>query len=283
MKRLEKDVLKAMDEDADLISSVAASVRNSNDDNNKPNDARNTTVCENKDIDGPQHQRPTTLNNKPLLRLSRGSSVDSQPPPPPRSPFQSNPLLTAHDYAKSPLMEGCPEPAAASACCESYYDNGDDDDDDINEDHQESSRDSCAPTSRLEAEVVEDNSSSSRSMSSDSPPASCEERSDDQKADAGGDAADLNMDRIQLIDGEKAGDGDEKPFGESTNVEEASTVQPTATSIVHDDAPDHVAANTTEQTGDKGKQEEEENDKGLKCRMSSGQVSFKQTECADLQ
>ena len=91
------------------------------------------------------------------------------------------------------------------------------------------------------------------------------------------------MDRIQLIDGEKAGDGDEKPFGESTNVEEASTVQPTATSIVHDDAPDHVAANTTEQTGDKGKQEEEENDKGLKCRMSSGQVSFKQTECADLQ
>ena len=70
---------------------------------------------------------------------------------------------------------------------------------------------------------------------------------------------------------------------ESTNVEEASTVQPTATSIVHDDAPDHVAANTTEQTGDKGKQEEEENDKGLKCRMSSGQVSFKQTECAELQ
>ena len=31
---------------------------------------------------------------------------------PPRSPFQSNPLLTAHDYAKSPLMEGIDEEVA---------------------------------------------------------------------------------------------------------------------------------------------------------------------------
>jgi len=42
------------------------------------------------------------IKNKPLLRVSRGSSFDSQP----KSPFQSNPLLTAHDYSKSPMMEG---------------------------------------------------------------------------------------------------------------------------------------------------------------------------------
>merc|ERR1719318_2435486 len=41
--------------------------------------------------------------------ISRCSSIDSQASPPPRSPFQSNPLLTAHDYAKSPLMEGLEE------------------------------------------------------------------------------------------------------------------------------------------------------------------------------
>ena len=45
------------------------------------------------------------VSNKPLIRLSRGSSMDCQP----KSPFQSNPLLTAHDYSKSPMMEGCEE------------------------------------------------------------------------------------------------------------------------------------------------------------------------------
>jgi len=45
--------------------------------------------------------------NKPLLRVSRGSSAESTQQP--LSPFQSNPLLTAHDYSKSPLMEGCEE------------------------------------------------------------------------------------------------------------------------------------------------------------------------------
>ena len=52
-------------------------------------------------------QRPTkSLVNKVI---SRCSSIDSQYSGPPRSPFQSNPLLTAHDYAKSPLMEGLEE------------------------------------------------------------------------------------------------------------------------------------------------------------------------------
>lgn len=50
--------------------------------------------------------------NKPLVRVfSRGSSIDSQPP---TSPFQSNPLLTAHDYAKSPLIEGLEESSSTS-------------------------------------------------------------------------------------------------------------------------------------------------------------------------
>jgi hypothetical protein len=103
-----------MDEDADLISSVAASVRHSS----SQGDARNTTTC--------SSQKPA---NKSLLRLSRCSSVDSQPSQPPRSPFQSNPLLTAHDYAKSPLMEGCPEPPPTPQTAWSSID-GDHDDND---------------------------------------------------------------------------------------------------------------------------------------------------------
>lgn len=72
---LEADVLKAMSDDADLI----------------------------KDASSSHLKVPGKIRNKPLLRVSRGSSIDSQP----KSPFQSNPLLTAHDYSKSPLMEGC--------------------------------------------------------------------------------------------------------------------------------------------------------------------------------
>ena len=53
----------------------------------------------------PSEMRPSkSLVNKVI---SRCSSIDSQYSP--RSPFQSNPLLTAHDYAKSPLMEGLEE------------------------------------------------------------------------------------------------------------------------------------------------------------------------------
>ena len=63
-----------------------------------------------------EHREPSpkpvaTAESKPSKSLvnkviSRCSSIDSQYSGPPRSPFQSNPLLTAHDYAKSPLMEG---------------------------------------------------------------------------------------------------------------------------------------------------------------------------------
>jgi hypothetical protein len=120
VKRLEKDVLKAMDEDAELITAVAASARViGGDSKSAVVAAAEVSVSSTATTDGmkqedQQHEPtpppppppPALLNNKPLLRLSRGSSLDSQPP---RSPFQSNPLLTAHDYAKSPLMEGCPD------------------------------------------------------------------------------------------------------------------------------------------------------------------------------
>ncbi len=123
VKRLEKDVLKAMDEDAELVTAVAASARVIGGDSKSAVVAAaevsipSTAITDGVKQEDQQHEPPTPtplpppptpalLNNKPLLRLSRGSSLDSQPP---RSPFQSNPLLTAHDYAKSPLMEGCPD------------------------------------------------------------------------------------------------------------------------------------------------------------------------------
>ncbi len=122
MKRLEKDVLKAMDEDAELITAVAASARIIGGDSKSAvvaaaeGSVSSTAITDGVKQEEQQHEptppplppppTPALLNNKPLLRLSRGSSLDSQPP---RSPFQSNPLLTAHDYAKSPLMEGCPD------------------------------------------------------------------------------------------------------------------------------------------------------------------------------
>lgn len=68
---------------------------------------------------------PGKLLNKPLLRVSRGSSAESSLQQP-LSPFQSNPLLTAHDYSKSPLMEGCEEEFEDS---ESYWNDENDQDD----------------------------------------------------------------------------------------------------------------------------------------------------------
>jgi len=86
--QLEKDVMKAINEDQDLIKDAASLMQNQED----------TLVVLPSTL-----KVPDKISNKPLVRLSRGSSLDSQP----RSPFQSNPLLTAHDYSKSPLMEGC--------------------------------------------------------------------------------------------------------------------------------------------------------------------------------
>jgi hypothetical protein len=137
---LEKDVLKAMDEDAELITAVAASARVIGGDSvGKSAAAVEVSVSSTATTDGvkqedQQHEpppplppppTPALLNNKPLLRLSRGSSLDSQPP---RSPFQSNPLLTAHDYAKSPLMEGCPDSGNAVTAFSGGYLGGESDD-----------------------------------------------------------------------------------------------------------------------------------------------------------
>jgi hypothetical protein len=142
VKRLEKDVLKAMDEDAELITAVAASARViGGDSKSAVVAAAEVYVSSIATTDGvkqedQQHEPsplplppppPALLNNKPLLRLSRGSSLDSQPP---RSPFQSNPLLTAHDYAKSPLMEGCPDIGAVATFSGGYLGGESDDEGD---------------------------------------------------------------------------------------------------------------------------------------------------------
>ena len=74
--------------------------------------------------------------------ISRCSSIDSQQSQQPRSPFQSNPLLTAHDYAKSPLMEGLEE----ESNCDSL-DRGDDSNDGSNIDSENiDSVDSLGPS-----------------------------------------------------------------------------------------------------------------------------------------
>merc|ERR1719400_1422329 len=73
--------------------------------------------------------------------ISRCSSIDSQASPPPRSPFQSNPLLTAHDYAKSPLMEGLEE----ESNCDSL-ERGDDSNDGSNIDSENIDIDSVGPS-----------------------------------------------------------------------------------------------------------------------------------------
>jgi hypothetical protein len=139
VKRLEKDVLKAMDEDAELITAVAASARViGGDSKSAVVSAAEGSVLSTATTDVKQEEQqhdpppptplpppPALINNKPLLRLSRGSSLDSQPP---RSPFQSNPLLTAHDYAKSPLMEGCPDIGNAVTTFSGGYLGGESDD-----------------------------------------------------------------------------------------------------------------------------------------------------------
>ncbi len=146
MKRLEKDVLKAMDEDAELITAVAASARVIGGDSKSavvaaaevsvPSTATTDVKQEEQQQEPPPPTplppppTPALLNNKPLLRLSRGSSLDSQPP---RSPFQSNPLLTAHDYAKSPLMEGCPDIGAVTTFSGGYLGGESDDEGDRDE------------------------------------------------------------------------------------------------------------------------------------------------------
>ncbi len=131
-----------MDEDAELITAVAASARVIGGDS-KPavvaaaeGSVSSTATTDGVKEEDQQHEPPpppplppppALLNNKPLLRLSRGSSLDSQPP---RSPFQSNPLLTAHDYAKSPLMEGCPDSGAVTTFSGGYLGGESDDEGD---------------------------------------------------------------------------------------------------------------------------------------------------------
>ena len=119
VKQLAEEVISALKDDSELekgFSNITGnnvdtiSVRLEND--LKVEDSIETKVIAENTLNIPE---PTPkVEVKPAKSLvnkviSRCSSIDSQSSGPPRSPFQSNPLLTAHDYAKSPLMEGLEE------------------------------------------------------------------------------------------------------------------------------------------------------------------------------
>ena len=119
VKQLAEEVISALKDDSELEKGInnitgnnvdTISVRLEND--LKVEDSIETKVIAENTLNIPE---PTPkVEVKPAKSLvnkviSRCSSIDSQSSGPPRSPFQSNPLLTAHDYAKSPLMEGLEE------------------------------------------------------------------------------------------------------------------------------------------------------------------------------
>ena len=101
VKKLAMEVIFALKDDVGLekeISNIGSNVEQIVD--KLETDLRETS---------PQLPSSEVRPSKSLVNkvISRCSSIDSQYSP--RSPFQSNPLLTAHDYAKSPLMEGLEE------------------------------------------------------------------------------------------------------------------------------------------------------------------------------
>ena len=112
-KQLVDEVISALKDDSELekgINNIGSNVVNTISDRLESDLKVEEDSTETKLIREPSPKvevRPSkSLVNKVI---SRCSSIDSQYSGPPRSPFQSNPLLTAHDYAKSPLMEGLEE------------------------------------------------------------------------------------------------------------------------------------------------------------------------------
>lgn len=112
-KQLVNEVISALKDDSELekgINNIESRVINTISDRLENDFKFEENSTETKLIREPSPKvevRPSkSLVNKVI---SRCSSIDSQYSGPPRSPFQSNPLLTAHDYAKSPLMEGLEE------------------------------------------------------------------------------------------------------------------------------------------------------------------------------
>jgi len=127
--KLEADVVQALKENADFVTVTKDSPLEDLIKHVKSEPEENVKVL----------PKPT---NKPLVRVfSRGSSIDSIHSQPPTSPFQSNPLLTAHDYAKSPLIEGLEECSSTSGSLN--YDD--------REEHPEDSVEQSSSSSRQES------------------------------------------------------------------------------------------------------------------------------------
>jgi len=129
VNKLAQDVIYAINDDVELVkemSNIGNSEKSTLNDamveNEETLDKKSDTIIVEPKLEEtepkPSEQQslpsPFSVDMKPTKSLvnkviSRCSSIDSQSSGPPRSPFQSNPLLTAHDYAKSPLMEGLEE------------------------------------------------------------------------------------------------------------------------------------------------------------------------------
>jgi len=125
VNKLAQDVIYALNDDAELVKEMSniGNVDKIVEEESKKNETevdtkeKGVTLKEEKEkqeVKNTELPSPYSADLKPAKSLvnkviSRCSSIDSQSSGPPRSPFQSNPLLTAHDYAKSPLMEGLEE------------------------------------------------------------------------------------------------------------------------------------------------------------------------------
>jgi len=128
VNKLAQDVIYAINDDVELVKEMSnigntdKSVQNDTLEENEQIIKNTGTIkteekqveSDTKPIEPLSLPSPYSADVKPSKSLvnkviSRCSSIDSQSSGPPRSPFQSNPLLTAHDYAKSPLMEGLEE------------------------------------------------------------------------------------------------------------------------------------------------------------------------------
>jgi len=125
VNKLAQDVIYAINDDVELVkemSSIGNGDKTVQDETVKSEEDSDEKLCYSPKAEDKQDEEPKASSppspyssdlkpTKSLVNkvISRCSSIDSQSSGPPRSPFQSNPLLTAHDYAKSPLMEGLEE------------------------------------------------------------------------------------------------------------------------------------------------------------------------------
>lgn len=97
-------------------------------------------------------------SNKPLQRLSsRASSFDSNP----GSPFQNNPLLVSHDYAKSPLMEGMDDSNSSCVSPSGGTNNKEENNESKNSDHKDHEDDKVKDTEGSENVKKADSDTSS--------------------------------------------------------------------------------------------------------------------------